>query len=569
MANQRVVVLGFSSMLLVAMVIGVAVTVTKEDDPSSDGVNSSGLSTTTKSVEAVCQSTDYKDTCVTTLSSSAGGTSDPKELIKIAFNVAIKYVGDAMNNSTVLQQAESDPVTHAAYESCKELLQDSINDLQDTFDKFGTFDLHHLHDYVQDLKTWLSGALTFQETCLDGFENTTGNAGENMKQLLKISGELTRNGLAMVDEFSKTVMSLNVSSFGARRLLSSDGIPYWVDSSRRKLLQAAAVPYPSYTISKFDVDPTPNVVVAKDGSGNVKTIAEALAKVPLHSKVPFVIRIKAGVYAEYVEVTRMMTNVVMLGDGPTTTRITGNKNFADGLPFFKTPTFVVQGAHFYAKGIGFENTAGANKRQASSIRVSADMSIFYQCNFDGYQSTLFTHVHRQYYRECSISGTIDSIFGDASAVFQNCTMVVRKPMDGQSCKITAQGRDDKRANTGLVLQKCSIVAAPEFTSSPTPILAYLGRPWKMYSRTIIVNTNIDGFIDPQGWVQFAGSFGTSTSFFVEFGNTGEGSDKSKRVVWPAIKNMNARQIAPFSASKFISSDLWVKPTGLPYDSTIN
>lgn len=543
------VALALSSMLLVAMVIGVAVTVTRSDDSTDE--DSGGLSTTTKSVEAVCQPTDYKETCVSTLSSSAGGISDPKELIRISFHIAIKYVGQAINNSTVLQQAEIDPLTHAAYDSCNELLQDSIGDLQNTFDKFGTFDLHHLHEYVQDIKTWLSGALTYQETCIDGFQNTSGIAGENMKKLLKTSGELTRNGLAMVDEFSNTVSSLNVTSFASRRRLLQEGAP---------------APYPSYTVSRFDVDPKPNVVVAKDGSGDVKTVAEALAKVPQNNTVLYVILIKAGVYQEYVNVSQQMPYVVMLGEGAAKTRITGNKNLADGVPTFKTPTVVVEGAHFYARGIGFENSSGPKGHQAVAIRVSGDMSIFYQCNFDGYQSTLFAHVHRQYYRECSVSGTIDFIFGDASAIFQDCTVVLKKPLDNQACTITAQGRDEKRSTTGIVLQNCSITADPEFAASTTPISAYLGRPWKLFSRTVIVNTNIDGIISPQGWTPWAGTYGTTTGFFVEFGNTGAGSDKSRRVTWPAIRNLNGRQISQFWASKFLSGDLWIKPTELPYDS---
>ena len=45
-------------------------------------------------------------------------------------------------------------------------------------------------------------------------------------------------------------------------------------------------------------------------------------------------------------------------------------------------------------------------------------------------------------------GTIDFIFGDASAVFQNCDIFVRRPMDHQGNMITAQGRDNPHENTG-------------------------------------------------------------------------------------------------------------------------
>ncbi|XP_047315561.1 pectinesterase-like [Impatiens glandulifera] len=584
MAN-KIAVLGLSSILLVAAVIGV-VTVSKRGGDTASDSNNGEISTTTKSVESLCRSTDYKETCTSTLTPAAGNVSDPKELIKIAFNLAVGEVSSALQNSSVIQQAQADPRTHAAFENCKGLLEDSVDDLQSSFDRFDSFDLTRMDEFFDDLKTWLSGALTFQGTCIDGFENTTGDSGEKMKQLLMISGQMTRNGLAMIDALGDTINTLNISALTGRRLLSSeDELPSWIDAKKRRLLEAHTTVDATVTTSStsfpatatataaasgpppnFSGPMTPNVVVAKDGSGDVKTIAEALNKVPKKNKTPFIIKIKAGIYSEYLLVNKKMSNVVLLGEGAATTRITGNKNFVDGTPTFNTATVVVQGNHFFAKGIGFENSAGAKKHQAVALRVSSDMSIFYQCDMDGYQDTLYAHVHRQYYRECKISGTIDFIFGDSNAIFQQCTMIVRQPLENQGCMVTAQGRDDKRENTGLVLQKCTITAAPEFLSSPYKVMAYLGRPWKQFSRTIIMQSTIEGFIAPEGWSPWAGSFGLETLFYSEFQNTGPGADTSKRVKWGGIKTITATDAVQFTASKFIAGDSWVKPSGLPYDS---
>lgn len=221
-----------------------------------------------------------------------------------------------------------------ALENCKELLEFSINDLKKSIDAVGSFDVTKVNDYVTDLKTWLSGAITYQQTCLEGFENTTGASreiGDQMTKYLQLSGELTSNGLAIITELSQSLSTFNVqgATGGSRKLLSdeiSGGFPTWVSAGRRGLLQAATAAV------------KPNVVVAQDGSGQYKTINEALQEVPNNGNTTFVIYVKAGVYNEYVNISKSMDNVYLLGDGPTATKITGSRSYVGGYNTFTTST---------------------------------------------------------------------------------------------------------------------------------------------------------------------------------------------------------------------------------------
>lgn len=564
--KKRIAVIGVSSFILVAMVVAVAIGVNLKSGQSNKSGDSDGVQTSMKAIKAICQPTDYKEACIESLSSAAGNTTDPKELVKAAFKVAMNHITEAVNQSNVLKELEKDPRAVQALENCHELMDYAIDDLKRSFDELGPLDINKFDDMLSDLKIWLSAAVTYQETCLDGFENTTGNAGESMRKALKTAGELTSNGLAIVGELSSVLTSLEIPAFNRRRLLSEegsevpasneDGFPSWVTAGKRRLLAAGSI--------------KANVVVAKDGSGKYKTINEALKEVPVSSNQTFIIYVKKGVYDEQVEIGKKMTNVMLIGDGPTNTKITGRKNFIDGTPTFKSATVAVIGDGFIGKDIGFENSAGAIKHQAVALRVQSDASIFYNCQMDGYQDTLYTHTHRQFYRNCVISGTIDFIFGDAAVIFQNCKMLVRKPMDNQKNIVTAQGRKDKREATAIVLQNCVISADPSLAPFKTQFQSYLGRPWKEFSRTIIMQTQIDDVINPEGWLPWMGDFALNTCFYAEYNNRGLGAALTKRVKWPGIKTpLSPQQATSFTVGSFIQGDLWIKPTGVPYTSGLS
>ncbi|XP_061363290.1 probable pectinesterase/pectinesterase inhibitor 21 [Gastrolobium bilobum] len=549
--GRRIAVIGVSSLLLVAMVVAVAV----QNGSNDDSKKSSHVASNMKAVKTLCHPAEYKEECEETLIEySAGNTTDPKELIKIAFNVTISKIGDKLKETDLLHEVEKDPRTKLALDTCKQLMDLSIGELTRSLEGLGEFDLIKMDKILTNLKVWLSGAITYQDTCLDGFENTTSEAGSKMKELLTTSMHMSSNALSIITEFADTFSNLNVTKlFGRRQLLQDSEVPSWVD--HRRFLHAVSFKH------------KPNVTVALDGSGDFKSINESLQKVPENNRQPFVIYIKEGVYHEYVEVTKKMEHVVFIGDGGKKTRITGNKNFIDGINTYRTATVAIQGDYFVAINMGFENSAGPEKHQAVALRVQGDKSIFYNCSMDGYQDTLYVHTMRQFYRDCTISGTIDFVFGNALSVFQNCTFVVRKPMKNQQCIVTAQGRKELQQPSGIVIQGGSIVSDPVFYPVRFDHKSFLARPWKNFSRTVIMDTFIDDLIHSDGylpWQTEEGASGMDTCFYAEYHNTGPGSDKSKRVHWAGIWNLNSKAAHWFSPAKFFHGHDWIEVTGIPF-----
>lgn len=102
----------------------------------------------------------------------------------------------------------------------------------------------------------------------------------------------------------------------------------------------------------------------------------------------------------------------------------------------------VSGEGFVARGLTFENAAGPEQHQAVALRVESDRSAFYSCSILGHQDSLYTHSLRQFYKDCTIAGTVDFIFGNSAAVFQTCSIVVRVrkivPGGSSTSTLTAQ-----------------------------------------------------------------------------------------------------------------------------------
>ncbi|KAK9016934.1 hypothetical protein V6N11_079426 [Hibiscus sabdariffa] len=561
--QKRSVIITLCAIMLVSMVIVVvfSVSISRSDgsDDGNDEMKTGDKNVHTapsmKAIRSICQLTDFKRTCVEEVKAESSNTTDVKELVQAALKATIKYLRRASRNSTTLRNLQKDLRSKRALDICKQLTRYSIYELRKSFNKINEFGSATMDKMLADLKIWLSATITNQRTCLDGFKNTTTNARQKMKKAMTISMELSRDGLAIISELA------DFQGGVSRRLLSNDKVTI---TGRRSNSDFGTALENVFSRRLLQVDKA-NVVVAKDGSGSFKTIKGAMSSIPHNSPKPFVIYIKEGIYRENIEFGYRMKNLVLIGDGKEKTRITGRRNNADGIPTFRTATVAVNGDKFFAKNIGFENTAGAAKLQAVALMVISDFAVFYNCSMDGYQRTLYVHSKRQFYRNCIVSGTIDFVFGDAAAVFQNCTFLVRKPLDGQKAVVTSQARSDIREPTAIVIHNSSFMAAPEMVHVRHKYPTYLGRPSGKFARTIIVESYLDDLIKPEGWTTWGGTWGINTCFYSEFNNHGPGSSTTARVQWPGIKEITTETARKFTPKAFFDGvDSWITTRGVPY-----
>ncbi|KAF5480672.1 hypothetical protein F2P56_001405, partial [Juglans regia] len=167
----------------------------------------------------------------------------------------------------------------------------------------------------------------------------------------------------------------------------------------------------------------------------------------------------------------------------------------------------VLGDGFMASGLTIQNTAGPDKHQAVAFRSDSDLSVIENCEFLGHQDTLYARSLRQFYKSCRIQGNVDFIFGNSASVFQDCQILICPrqvdPAKGEKNTITAHSRNDPAQSTGFVFRNCLINGTKEYMvlyhNNPKVHLNYLGRPWKLYSRTVFIHCNLEALITPEGW----------------------------------------------------------------------
>ncbi|CAL1370553.1 unnamed protein product [Linum trigynum] len=304
-----------------------------------------------------------------------------------------------------------------------------------------------------------------------------------------------------------------------------------------------------------------NVTVAQDGSGDFRSIADALSSAPDgNTALHYVIHVKQGTYHEYLKVDYRKHNVVLVGEGIGRTIITGDRSNYSGYSTFNSATLAVDGPGFIAIGLTIENTAGASAGQAVAVRAGSDFSAFYRCEIKGNQDTLFAISKRQFYRECRISGTVDFIFGNAAAVFQRCDIVSRRRAVGNV--IAASSRMNRDEPTGFSFHRCSVWGEP---GAP---VTYLGRPWKQYARTVFVETRLGHVVAAEGWSGWNNRY-LDTVYYAEYRDRGPGAQPWKRVKWGGVHALtDPNEAARFLPTKFIQGDRWIPATGIPYDDRL-
>ena len=263
------------------------------------------------------------------------------------------------------------------------------------------------------------------------------------------------------------------------------------------------------------------IVVSRDGTGNFRTLQEAIESARAFMDYTVTIYVKNGVYKEKVIVPSWVENIDIIGEDRDKTIITYDDHAnINKMGTFRTYTVKVEGSDITFKNLTIENNA-AQLGQAVALHTEGDRLKFINCRILGNQDTIYTGAKftRLYFKDCYIDGTTDFIFGPSTALFEDCIIHSKR-----NSYITAASTP-KEAKYGYIFKHCKLTAEPGVDK------VYLGRPWRPYAYTLFIECELGKHIVPAGWHNWGKQSNEETARYMEYKNTGEGANASERVAW--------------------------------------
>ncbi|MGO4876095.1 pectinesterase family protein [Pedobacter psychrotolerans] len=302
------------------------------------------------------------------------------------------------------------------------------------------------------------------------------------------------------------------------------------------------------------------ITVSQDGSGNYKTIQEAVNSTRDLGEKEVKILVKNGVYQEKLVIPSWKSHISIVGENREKTIITFNDYSGkinlnkdafgnEKMSTYTSYTVLVQGNNCRLENLTIINSSG-RVGQAVALHVEGDRFVARNCKFLGHQDTLYaaTEKSRQYYVNCIIEGTTDFIFGEATAVFQHCEI---KSLSDSYVTAAATSKNQK---FGFVFLNCKLIA------DQTVNKVYLGRPWRPFARTVFIQCDLGKHILSEGWNAWKGDKmfpdKEKTTFYAEYKSVGAGASPDTRLNWS--RQLTNQEAKDYTVKNIFSSstDQW-------------
>jgi pectin methylesterase-like acyl-CoA thioesterase len=320
-------------------------------------------------------------------------------------------------------------------------------------------------------------------------------------------------------------------------------------------------------------------VITVGGSGQFRKVQDAINAVPADGA-PHTIVIAKGIYHETITVPADRMRLTIKGATGNASDVVIYNDRAHGMAKPGGGVYGTQGsatatfraADLTVTGVKIMNTfnpsehpeIGPYDTQAVVVAAIGDRQVYSNDQFISTQDTVLTKATaptaqtRQYFRDVYIKGTVDFLFGDATAVFDHSTLEETNRGAALGGNIVAPNTDSSK-KYGILITNSTIAsssAADTFT---------LGRPWHntptAIGQTLIRDTVLPIGIKTAGpWTDMTPDFSWRSARFFEYNNSGPGAIQvhcKGACGFVTRPELSAAQAGDYTAAKYLAgTDGW-------------
>ncbi|WCJ36506.1 Plant invertase/pectin methylesterase inhibitor superfamily protein [Euphorbia peplus] len=162
-------------------------------------------------IKSSCKSTTYPSLCVQSLASYAPSIQqNPRQLTETALSVSISRAQSTKTfiyKLTKFNNLKKREV--AAVKDCYEEISDTVDRLSKAYKEMKSVGHGNANDFqwhMSNVETWVSAALTDENTCVDGFAGKAldGRLKNSIKVRIVNVAQVTSNALALITKFANS-----------------------------------------------------------------------------------------------------------------------------------------------------------------------------------------------------------------------------------------------------------------------------------------------------------------------------------------------------------------------------
>ena len=249
-----------------------------------------------------------------------------------------------------------------------------------------------------------------------------------------------------------------------------------------------------------------NLTVALDGAGDFATLQGAADWVPQNNTLKRTVTISPGVYRDPVVVQQNHNNINFIGAGANRQDVQIIYLYPSGP---SAATWTITASDIYVRNLTVDNRVYLTNNGVvfagpiNTVFTSGSRITFDNVLIKGGQDTLYANSGNAYYYRSEIWGSVDFIYGDQMAVFDQCDIVEIRNSGGP---ITAPSTPYGQSY-GVVFLNCNFPRALIANGYPYDVGAStttFQRPWRQDGMTAVINCSLGSQFTTKGWAEWDG-----------------------------------------------------------------